>query len=120
MEQEQKQFIIKALQTGIPALAKEHIEAFEEVIRVSEAKQEDIDGQEGWNILNQTLHSNIINTLRNSVPFMANEYILAYVDAVNGGQAKFNENIKIREEKEKDEAEKYKEKPASDKNKKSA
>ncbi len=106
MTQEQKQFIIKALQTGIPALAKDHIAALEEVAAIAEAKQEDLDGQEGWKVLNQTRHENIINVLYGSLPFMAEEYVKAYFDAVNAGQAKFNENRKIREEKEKADAEK--------------
>ena len=105
MTQEQKQFIIKTLQSGIPALAETHVQAFEEVVRVSEAQQEDLNGQEGWQVLNEVYHNNIINTLLASVPFMANEYIASYIEAVNAGQAKFAQNAKVREEKEKAEKE---------------
>lgn len=100
MTQEQKQFIIKVLESGIPALAKEHIEAIEEVARVSNAAQEELNGQEGWLFLNQIRHENILNTIQASIPFMADEYISAYFEAVNASQAKFNENIKARQEKE--------------------
>ena len=92
MTQEQKQFIIKALQSGIPAIAKAHIDAVEEVARIAETKQEDLNGQEDWGILNQLLHENIVSTLRASVPFMADEYLGAYYEAINIAQAKFTTN----------------------------
>ncbi len=117
MTQEQKQFIIKVLESGIPALAREHIEAIEEVARVSNAAQEELNGQEGWLFLNQIRHENILNTIQASIPFMADEYISAYFEAVNACQAKFNENIKARQEKEA--AEKASASPA-EKKKKSA
>ena len=105
MTQEQKQFIIKALESGIPAIAKEHIAALEEVAKVADAKQEDLNGQEQWNALNPVIHQNIINTVINSFPFMANEYAIAYTEAVRASQEKFDKNIKAREEKEKAEKE---------------
>ncbi len=100
MTQEQKQFIIKALQSGIPAIAKRHIEAIEEVARVAEAKREDLNGQEDWKILNQRRHENIMETIFASVPFMADEYVRAYCDAVNISQSKFTENRNARLAKE--------------------
>ena len=108
MTQEQKQFIIKALQSGIPAIAKAHIDAVEEVARIAETKQEDLNGQEDWGILNQLLHENIVSTLRASVPFMADEYLGAYYEAINIAQAKFttNKNKRLaKEEAEKKSAE---------------
>ena len=117
MTQEQKQFIIKALESGIPALATEHIAALEEVVHISESKSEDLNGQENWNTLDQRIHANIINTLRSAYPYMADEYIGAYFDAVNVCQSKFAENLKAREEKEA--AEKEAEKTVEAKKKKS-
>lgn len=92
MTQEQKQFIKKVLLTGIPAIAKAHVDAIEEVARIAETKQEDLNGQEDWEILNQLLHENIVSTLRASAPFMADEYIGAYYEAINIAQAKFTAN----------------------------
>ncbi len=110
MTQEQKQFIIKALESGIPAIAKEHIEALEEVAKVAEAKQEELEGVEGFHILDQRRHENIIRAIQGSCPYMADDIILPYDAAVRACQAKFNENIKAREAKEKAEKEsEYKE-----------
>lgn len=105
MTQEQKQFIIKVLQSGIPAMATEHIEALEEVTRIAEAKQEDLNGIEGFQILDQRRHENIIRTIQGSCPYMANDVILPYDAAVRACQAKFAKNIEAREEKEKAEKE---------------
>ncbi len=119
MTQEQKQFIIKALQTGIPALAKEPIEALEEVDQISNANQEDLNGMETFSLLTQEIFDLTIKAVAASAPYMAKEYIELYVRAVNNCQAKFAENRKAREEKEKAEGEKaeVKESPRSAKKK---
>ena len=116
MTQEQKQFIIKAIESGIPAIAKEHIAALEEVAKDADAKQEELEGQEQWNVLTPAYHQNIIETVINSFPFMASEYVVSYSEAVKAGQAKFAENIKAREAKEKAD----KEAESKDEEKKSA
>ncbi len=100
MTQEQKQFIIKALESGIPAIAREHIEALEEVAKVAEAKQEELEGVEGFHILDQRRHENIIRAIQGSYPYMADDIILPYDAAVRACQAKFAENIKAREAQE--------------------
>lgn len=105
MTQEQKQFIIKALEGGIPAMAKEHIEALEEVASISEAKQEDLKGAEGFQLLDIRRHENIIRAIQGSYPYIANDVILPYDAAIRTCQAKFAENVKAREEKEKAEKE---------------
>lgn len=98
MTQEQKQFIIKALETGIPALAQEHIAAVEEVAKIAAANQEDINGQEAWQFLNEARHDVIIKTIRISFPFMANDLLNAYYSAINAAQAKFDRNIQAKKE----------------------
>ena len=122
MTQEQKQFIAKALQTGCPALAQEYISALEELTRVADAKQEELNGLETFSTLNQEIFDVTIKVIKASAPYMASEYTDAYVLAVNVCQAKFNENKRVREEKEKAEAEKAQseEAPASDTEQKSA
>ena len=102
MTQEQKQFIIKALQTGIPAIAQEHIEALEEVAKIAEAKQEELDGQEVWKVLDEARHATIVKTIRCSLPFMAEELISAYYNAISIAQEKFAENVKARQQAEQD------------------
>ena len=121
MTQEQKQFIIKALQTGIPAIAKEYIEALEEVARIADTRQEELGGIETFACLNQEIFNVTLKVIQASAPFMASEYVNAYNTAVNVCLAKFDENRKAREAKEKAEAEKEKvmEMP-DDKKKKSA
>lgn len=106
MTQEEKQFIIKALRTGIPAIASECIAALEEVDRLSNAKQEDLNGAEKFSSLNQEIFDLTVKVIAASAPYMASEYTNAYVRAVDVCQAKFNENRKARETKEKAEAEK--------------
>ena len=101
MTQEQKQFIIKALQSGIPAIAQEHIAALEEVATIAEAKQEELEGAENFKILDPRRHENIIRAIQGSCPYMADDIILPYDADVRACQAKFAENIKAREEKEK-------------------
>ena len=118
MTQEEKQFIIKALQTGIPAIAKEHIEALEEVDRISNAKQEDLNGEEKFTLLNQEIYDVTLKTVYASAPYMAKEYASAYFTAVCACKEKFEENRKAREAKEA--AEKPEEDPVADKKKKSA
>lgn len=105
MTQEQKQFIIKALESGIPAIAREHIEALEEVAKIAEAKQEELEGAESFQLLDQRRHENIIRAIQGSYPYMANDIILPYDAAIRSCQAKFAENIKAREAKEKAEKE---------------
>ena len=114
MTQEQQQFIIKALQTGIPALAQEYISALEEVARIADTKSEELNGQDQFQILNQEIFDVTIKVLQASAPYMAFEYINAYNDSVNVCNVKLAENRTAREEKEK-----VKEMPA-DKKKKSA
>ena len=109
MTQEQKQFIIKALQTGIPAIAREHIDALEEVARIADTKQEELNGQEMFALLNQEILDVTIKTIRASAPYMAEEYLTAYQTAVNVCLVKFDENRKAREEREKADAEKSEE-----------
>ena len=106
MTQEQRQFIIKALQTGIPTLAQEYIAALEEVDRISNAKQEELNGVETFSALNQEIFDVTLKVVAASVPYMATEYNNAFVRAINVCQAKFNVNVKAREDKEKAEAEK--------------
>ena len=117
MTQEQKQFIIKALQTGCPALAQEYISALEEVTHIADTKSEELNGQEQFQILNQEIFGITIKVLQASAPYMAFEYINAYNGAVNVCNVKFAENRTAREEKEKAEAEKEKpkEKPTDKK-----
>lgn len=105
MTQEQKQFITMALESGIPAIAKEHIEALEEVARIAEAKQEELKGAESFQLLDLRRHENIIRAIQGSCPFMANDILPPYDAAVRACQAKFDENIKAREAKEKAEKE---------------
>lgn len=105
MTQEQKQFIIKALESGIPAIAKEHIEAFEEVARIEEATLEDLKGAEKFEYLNQTIYETTIKTLYAAYPYMTADIVIPYGEAVKACNAKFAENIKAREEKEKAEKE---------------
>lgn len=101
MTQEQKQFIIKALQSGVPAIAQEHIAALEEVVRVAGAKQEELNGAEGFQALNQEILNVTFKVLQASAPYMAREYINAYASDITACQNKFNENKTAREEKEK-------------------
>ena len=108
MTQEQKQFIIKALQTGCPALAQEYISALEEVTHIADTKSEELNGQEQFQILNQEIFDVTVKVLRASAPYMAFEYINAYNEAVNICNAKLSENRAAREAKEKVEAEKEK------------
>ena len=100
MTQEQKQFIIKALQSGIPALAKGHIDALEELVQIDETKQEELEGAEDFKVLNQLIYENTISVLNAVYPFMAQEFIFAYADAVRRCNAKFAVNVKVRLEKE--------------------
>lgn len=110
MTEDQQQLVSKALQSGIPALAKEHIAALEEVVKLATAKPEELNGIENFQVLNQNIYENTIKTLSASYPFMAGEVIQPYVETVQACQAKFAENIKAREEREKTEA--CEEKPA--------
>ena len=121
MTQEQKQFIIKALQCGVPALSEEYIAALEEAVRISETKQEDLKGAEDFQILDRVIYEITLKTLRASypMPFMAEEYIRAYAETVNACAAKFQENAKAREEREKAEMGREEDNP-TDKTKKSA
>ena len=106
MTQEQKQFITKALITGIPAIAQEHIAALNEVERIAGTPSDKLNGQERFEVLNQEVYNVTVKVLRASAPYMASEYIEAYNEDVNVCNAKFAENIQAREEKEKAEAEK--------------
>lgn len=122
MTQEQKQFIIKALQTGIPAIAQEHIDALEEVANIASARQEDLAGQEKFKFLDQEVYDVTVKTIRASAPFMANEYLSAYSTDVDVCQAKFARNMQARQEKETSGVEDAEEKeaPTAKKTKKSA
>lgn len=123
MTSEQKQFIIKALQTGVPALAEEYIAALEELTRLADTKQEELKGVETFTALTQEIFDVTIKVIQASAPYMASEYLNAYNTAVNVCLAKFAESRKAREEKEKAEAEReahIAEESAADKKKKSA
>lgn len=106
MTQEQKQFIIKALESGIPAIAREHLDALEEVTRIEEAKQEDLNGAECFEILNQTIYETIIKVINASYPFMAAEFYMPFMRAVKTCNSKFSENAKARQEREESEKKK--------------
>ena len=123
MTQEQKQFIIKALQTGIPAIAQEYIEALEEVTSIADMPQEELNKNciENFNVLNQERFDTTVKVIKVSAPFMSREYLIAYSSAVDVCNAKFRVSIKAREEREKAESEKAQVEAeiASDKKKKS-
>lgn len=127
MTQEQKQFIIKALQTGIPAIAQEYIAALEEVTSIADMPQEEINekGIENFEVITQERYNTTVKVIKASAPYMADEYLIAYNSAVDVCNAKFKVSVKAREEKEKAETEKEQtkegeDKPAPNKSKKSA
>ena len=100
MTQEQKQFIIKALESGIPAIA--HIRALDELVQIEGSSIEELNGMENFTILNSVIYETIIKTIVASYPFMANTVIQPLVNAVRTCNAKFDEVARLRQEKEAD------------------
>lgn len=100
MTQEQKQFIIKALESGIPAIAQEHIRALDELVQIEGSSIEELHGVENFTILNSVIYETMVKTIIASYPFMANTIIQPLVDAVRTCNAKFEEVARLRQEKE--------------------
>lgn len=105
MTGEEYQLIKKAIEKGIPAIAQEHLRALDEVEAIAKAEQDELDGAEGFKVLNQSVHETIVKVLIAAYPLMADEVVAAYVGAVNECLEKFNANIQARLKKE-EEAEK--------------
>ena len=97
MTKDEKQLIVKAVEHGIPAIAPECLRALDEAEQVANAKQEKLNGAEGFEVLNQAIYNTIIKTIVASYPFMADEVAGTFARAVNECNQKFGLNIQARQ-----------------------